>query len=345
MPQRLLARMPTREQLEARIMIILTLMGGLAQIAQVSLDMLVQLLMSDLSGYYVSAGIMLTEDATTRIDAHANAQWAIVQSGDVPAGLRLGDEVIISGLAGRADLNEKAGEIIGRYDAAAERFPVNVGGENVRIRCKNLRAVQGAYETPIANGCDVSKSYGYSVKDGRREPSTNPLAPELCLALGAKSAAEMEAVASIGPQGAARMLDVLEGCRGARFKRRSNAEDDEAARSGGAKLDRMFTAALQADEDFAMGSRAKEWPLGEGDDGPWHKGSGLPRGYVQRDGRTVYVGGIPRKLAQKWKVGAGELGYEGEPHTAETKEDQEAGIARLMAEMSKPGGMFEKMGI
>ena len=193
MPQRLLARMPTREQLEARIMIILTLMGGLAQIAQVSLDMLVQLLMSDLSGYYVSAGIMLTEDATTRIDAHANAQWAIVQSGDVPAGLRLGDEVIISGLAGRADLNEKAGEIIGRYDAAAERFPVNVGGENVRIRCKNLRAVQGAYETPIANGCDVSKSYGYSVKDGRREPSTNPLAPELCLALGAKSAAEMAA--------------------------------------------------------------------------------------------------------------------------------------------------------
>ena len=112
-----------------------------------------------------------------------------------------------------------------------------VAGDDERSCDELVRAcagVQGAYETPIANECDVSKSYGYSVKDGRREPSTNPLAPELCLALGAKSAAEMEAVASIGPQGAARMLDVLEGCRGARFKRRSNAEDDEAARSGGA---------------------------------------------------------------------------------------------------------------
>ena len=232
---------------------------------------------------------MLTEDATTRIDAHANAQWAIVQSGDVPAGLRLGDEVIISGLAGRADL-ELAREIIGRYDAAAER-PVNVGGENVRIRC-NLRAVQGAYETPIANGCDVSKSYGYSVKDGRREPSTNPLAPELCLALGAKSAAELEAVASIGPQGAARMLDVLEGCRGARFKRRSNAEDDEAARSGRLSLTECspLPSKPMKTSPWAPGQRSGPWArvmMG------WHKGSGMPRGYVQRDGRTVYVGGIP----------------------------------------------------
>ena len=172
----------------------------------------------------------------------------------------------------------KAGEIIGRDDAAAERFPVNVGGENVRVvRCKNLRAVQGAYETPIANGCDVLEIGRAFQKDGRRELADQPA----CAGTSAwrsvpRVRQNWRRWRPLVCSGAARMLDVLEGCceRGSNAgrirrttRRRAQAEPS---------LTECPTAALQADEDFAMGSRAKEWPLGEGDDGSWHKASGMP---------------------------------------------------------------------
>jgi hypothetical protein len=91
--------------------------------------------------------------------------------------------------------------------------------------------------------------------------------------------------------------------------------------------------ALQREEAQGQTTMMRDWPLGEGDNGPWQEASGLPRGYVKRDRRLFYVGGIPRSLAEKWGVGAGELGYESEPHTAETKEWQEAELARVIASM------------
>ena len=77
----------------------------------------------------------------------------------------------------------------------------------------------------------------------------------------------------------------------------------------------------------------KDWPLGEGDDGPWQESSGISRGYVRRDGLLTFVGGIPRNLANKWNVGAGELGYEGEPDTAESKEEAKAALGKILESM------------
>ena len=96
------------------------------------------------------------------------------------------------------------------------------------------------------------------------------------------------------------------------------------------QIDHEFTAAVQLDNyahDVAMN---KDWPLGEGDDGPWRESSGMPRGYVRRDGLLTFVGGIPRNLANKWNVGAGELGYEGEPDTAESKEEAKAALDKIL---------------
>ena len=94
-----------------------------------------------------------------------------------------------------------------------------------------------------------------------------------------------------------------------------------------------FTAAVLLDNDAHDVAMNKDWPLGEGDDGPWQESSGISRGYVRRDGLLTFVGGIPRNLANKWNVGAGELGYEGEPDTAESKEEAKAALGKILESM------------
>lgn len=89
---------------------------------------------------------------------------------------------------------------------------------------------------------------------------------------------------------------------------------------------------LQKEFEAAKASMQKKWPLGKGDQ--IRPGSRpLPDGYVTRDGRLFYVGGIPRELANKWGVGPGELGYAGEPDTAETEEESLAALDRIMESM------------
>ena len=89
---------------------------------------------------------------------------------------------------------------------------------------------------------------------------------------------------------------------------------------------------LHKENEAAKASMQKKWPLGKGD--PICPGSRpLLDGYVTRDGRLFYVGGIPRELANKWGVGPGELGYAGEPGTAETEEESMAALDRIMESM------------
>lgn len=330
---------PSVKQLEQRMLAVLTLLGRMSGIGEAGFIQAVNSLSADVWGYY-GGFRMLSRAAADRIDAHGRKQLPFLSAHSVPyVGLRFGDKVLISDLSARADLNGLTGEVIGRFDTTTERFPICVGTENVRVRSKNLQAVDAAYTAPLTSqhltpsrSVD-DNSYGYAAKDVRRKPSTNPLAAELSQALGAKTVSEVEAVATIGPQGAARILEILEGGRAKRRSRRSTAEDEQAARDGQAQIDHEFTAAMQLSNDAHDVAMNKDWPLGEGDDGPWRESSGLPRGYVKRDGLLTYVGGIPRKLAKEWSVGAGELGYEGEPHTAETKEERDAALARIMASM------------
>jgi len=250
--------------------------------------------------------------------------------------IRPGAHARVVGLSSRTDLNGCHG-VVGSFDIAKLRWAVHMmdTGEGVRVKPSNIR-VDAKQPASVPS---ASQWLSENVPSGMKfQPKMPPIPMP---GMPPPPTAEQQAVQMRKAAEAMAMLTIEQ----AQLKEQVAKQERARSDTRGYQDERQdaLLRNLQREDANCQASMDKDWPVGVGDDGPWHEACGLPRGYVKRDGSLFYVGGIPRSLAEEWGVGAGDLGYEGEPHTAESKEEAEAALNQIMMSMGVqrlPNGMW-----